>query len=300
MQDNSACRTFALRTCSSQIIARRNLPRATANLCQSSALPLPSTHHESHAGNSAQFAAAGVPLIAQKNTKPRLPAGPATVSSTAAGKAPAPTVAYDRDYKLRMGGVEVQLLHFGNACTNGDTLVHFPDLKVVAVGDLFTADAPAPDYSAGGSLVGWGPVIAQILKLDFDVVVPGKGPMATRAELEAFKTKIDTLVHGPRQFCGLCRRLPGHACIDSSCSRTTRHQEFLRRPAQEENRRSRGATLARVAAGSHESARTDLSSVFGGAHRVHDNRPSTPYADHPRPHNAATATERSFEVVNAT
>ena len=26
MQDNSACRTFALRTCSSQIIARRNLP----------------------------------------------------------------------------------------------------------------------------------------------------------------------------------------------------------------------------------------------------------------------------------
>ena len=38
------------------------------------------------------------------------------------------------------------------------------------------------------------PVIAQILKLDFDVVVPGKGPMATRAELEAFKTKIDTLV----------------------------------------------------------------------------------------------------------
>jgi len=73
-------------------------------------------------------------------------------------------------------------------------LVHFPDLKVIAVGDLFTADAPAPDYSAGGSLVGWGPVIAQILKLDFDVVVPGNGPMATRAELEAFKTKIDTLV----------------------------------------------------------------------------------------------------------
>ncbi len=46
MQDNSACRTFALRTCSSQIIARRNLPRATANLCQSSALPLPSTPND--------------------------------------------------------------------------------------------------------------------------------------------------------------------------------------------------------------------------------------------------------------
>jgi cyclase len=151
-------------------------------------------HHESHAGNSAQFAAAGVPLIAQENTKPRLPGGSPVTSNTATGKPPAPTVAYDRNYKLRMGGVEVQLLHFGKACTDGDTVVYFPDLKVVAVGDLFTPDAPEPDYSAGGSLVGWGPVIAQILNLDFDVVVPGKGPMVTRAQLEAFKAKMDILV----------------------------------------------------------------------------------------------------------
>jgi glyoxylase-like metal-dependent hydrolase (beta-lactamase superfamily II) len=77
--------------------------------------------------------------------------------------------------------------------TNGDTVVYFPNLKAVAVGDLFAA-TPNPDFSAGGSLVGWGPVLAQILKLDFDVVVPGTGPMIPRADLEAFKTKIDTLV----------------------------------------------------------------------------------------------------------
>jgi hypothetical protein len=65
---------------------------------------------------------------------------------------------------------------------------------VVAVGDLYTPGTPEPDYSAGGSLVGWGPVLAQILKLDFDVVVPSTGPMVTRADLEAFKTRIDTLV----------------------------------------------------------------------------------------------------------
>ena len=40
----------------------------------------------------------------------------------------------------------------------------------------------------------WGPVLAQILKLDFDVVVPSTGPMVSRADLEAFKTRIDTLV----------------------------------------------------------------------------------------------------------
>jgi hypothetical protein len=64
---------------------------------------------------------------------------------------------------------------------------------VVAVGDLFAA-TPSPDFSSGGSLVGWGPVLAEILKLDFDVVVPASGPTVRRADLAAFKAKIDTLV----------------------------------------------------------------------------------------------------------
>jgi hypothetical protein len=37
-------------------------------------------------------------------------------------------------------------------------------------------------------------VLAQILKLDFDVVVPGTGTTVTRADLETFKKKLDTLV----------------------------------------------------------------------------------------------------------
>jgi glyoxylase-like metal-dependent hydrolase (beta-lactamase superfamily II) len=85
-------------------------------------------------------------------------------------------------------------MHFGAAHTSGDTVVYFPNLKVVAVGDLFTPNTPEPDFSGGGSLVNWGLALTQILKLDFDAVVPSKGPVVTRAGLEAFKTKIDTLV----------------------------------------------------------------------------------------------------------
>lgn len=146
-------------------------------------------HHENHTGNNAQFAAAGIPLLVQENAKPLLPA-----IALAGGKPLPPTVTYDREYKLRLGGVEVGLFHFGNANTNNDTVVHFADLKVVAVGDLFAPDGPAPDFAGGGSLVNWGPVLAQILKLDFDVVVPSNGPMVSRADLEAYKTRVDTLV----------------------------------------------------------------------------------------------------------
>ena len=146
-------------------------------------------HHDDHAGNSAQFLAAGVAIIAQENAKSRLPA-----FQPAEGKKAPPIVAFDREYTLKMGGVEAKLMHFGDAHTDGDTVVYFPDLKVVAVGDLFTPGTPDPDYAAGGSLVGWAPVLAQVLKLDFDVVVPSKGPAVTRSDLEAFKTKMDLLV----------------------------------------------------------------------------------------------------------
>jgi len=146
-------------------------------------------HHEDHTGNNAKFLAAGVQIIAQENVSRNL-----TAYNPSGGKVAPPTFTYAHDFTLRLGGVEAELMHFGAAHTSGDTVVYFPNLKVVAVGELYTPDTPDPDFSGGGSLVNWGPALAQILKLDFDVVAPGSGPMVTRADLEKFKTKIDTLV----------------------------------------------------------------------------------------------------------
>lgn len=146
-------------------------------------------HHEHHTGNHAQFLAAGIAVIAQQNAKPRLPAGPAP-----GAKPVGPVVTFDREYKLHMGGIEVDLYHFGNGHSDNDTVVHFPDMKVIAVGDLYSTAAPEPDFAGGGSLAGWGPELDQLLKLDFDVVVPSVGPLLARADLVAFKVKVDTLV----------------------------------------------------------------------------------------------------------
>jgi len=144
-------------------------------------------YREEHTGNNARFLADGTQIIAHENVKDTL-----ANYNPPGGKVAPPTITYAKDYEMKIGGVEVRLMHFGNAHTNGDTVVYFPNLKVVAVGDLF-ASVPDPDFSAGGSLVEWGAVLAQILKLDFDIVVPAAGPAVGRAELEAFKTKLDTL-----------------------------------------------------------------------------------------------------------
>ena len=50
------------------------------------------------------------------------------------------------------------------------------------------------DYAGGGSAVGWTPVLDAMLKLDFDAAIPGAGPVLTKADVQAFRTKFSTVV----------------------------------------------------------------------------------------------------------
>jgi glyoxylase-like metal-dependent hydrolase (beta-lactamase superfamily II) len=145
-------------------------------------------HHEDHAGNNAEFVAAGVRIVAHANVAAHLEG-----SGTPARAATPPNMTFDDDHTIRLGGIDVRLLHFGNAHTDADTVVYFPNLRVVALGHLLSG-TPDPDFHAGGSLAAWGTVLSKVLKLDFDVAVPGSGPMMTRADVEAFRTKLDTLM----------------------------------------------------------------------------------------------------------
>lgn len=101
---------------------------------------------------------------------------------------------FEREHTLRLGGIEARVFHFGSARTSGDAIVYFPNLKVIAVGDLFAAAAPSPDYESGGSLAGWADVLSQALQLDFDLFVPARGRPAPRRDLEGYKAKLDALI----------------------------------------------------------------------------------------------------------
>jgi glyoxylase-like metal-dependent hydrolase (beta-lactamase superfamily II) len=133
-------------------------------------------------GTNTEFLEAGTQILAQENVSQRL------------GPNGGPTKTFDTHITIKLGGIEVQVEHYGNGRTNGDSVVYFPNLKVVAIGDLFTLGTPQADYSAGGSLVNWAHVLSETLKLDFDTVVPSTGTVMSRADLEAFKAKLDTVV----------------------------------------------------------------------------------------------------------
>ncbi|THD58983.1 MBL fold metallo-hydrolase [Phenylobacterium sp.] len=157
-------------------------------------------HHADHTGNNGRFEAAGVKVVGQKNLAAELAKFTPPPNNPTATAPASPDITYDKTYDIKLGGKTVRLLHFTPAHTDGDTIVYFPDLKVIAAGDELTAVAPNLDYVGGASISGWIGALDQVLKLDWDQAIPGHGdrPM-TRDEVVAFQGKLRTLLGRARE-----------------------------------------------------------------------------------------------------
>jgi len=140
-------------------------------------------HHRDHVGNNDRFVAAQVMVIGTPQTAKHL--------ETAMPAAAAPTVEYTKDFALILQGGRVEAHHYSPGHTDGDTVVHFPALKVVATGDLVVRNTPILDYAGGASLGGWLQALDSMLLLDWDTAVPGHGdtPMS-RSEVQQFRRKL--------------------------------------------------------------------------------------------------------------
>jgi cyclase len=158
------------------------------------------THiHADHTGNNGRFEAAGVKVVGQKNIPVELAKFTPPASNPTLQAPAAPNVTYDKTYEIRLGGKTVKLNHFANGHTNGDTVVYFPDLKVVSMGDELVAITPNCDYGGGGSITGWLSSLDQTMKLDWDLAIPGHGDSPlTKADMKVFRDKWATLLERAR------------------------------------------------------------------------------------------------------
>ena len=170
------------------------------------------THqHDDHAGGNAKL----LPLaevISHKNARANLVAKkPPFFEETPGTPIGLARVTFSDEASVFVGGKEIRAYHFGRGHTNGDAIVHFPELGVIHTGDLFLATraqagrgaAPASDrpvsvpiyvdYSQGGSFLDWTRTLDRVLALDFDTIIPGHGPVATRADLVKFRADLETM-----------------------------------------------------------------------------------------------------------
>lgn len=78
------------------------------------------------------------------------------------------------------GGEEVRAQYFGRGHTHGDAVICFPAHKTIHTGDLPALPGPPIDYASGGSIVAWTRTLDEVMKLDFDIVIPGHGNVTDR------------------------------------------------------------------------------------------------------------------------
>ena len=146
-------------------------------------------HHPDHVGTNQKFIDAGAKVVALDALKEHMASDPRTKDIP--GR---PTETFAKDYVLKFGGAEVQAHSYGRGHTGDDTMVYFPDLKVVMVSDQITDGTPIVDFANGGSAVEWTKILDGVLKLDFDMAIPGRGEPKSKADVEAYRTKFATLL----------------------------------------------------------------------------------------------------------
>ena len=150
------------------------------------------THaHGDHTGGNVKFLPSAT-IISHRNAR----------AAMAEGKLPGPAqVTFTDSITVNLGGKEVVGRYFGRAHTDGDTWVYFPAQKVLATGDSFNNGMTTGGtggyfglfIAPGGSIVDMTKTLDEVLKLDFNVVVPGHGPLATRAEMIKWRSEIEVV-----------------------------------------------------------------------------------------------------------
>jgi len=156
------------------------------------------THwHFDHSDNNASLRAAGATLVAHANTKKRMSeTHTLAVLNLTFPPSPAealPQQTFAQNHKIAMNGESVSLVHVPPAHTDSDIYIHFEKGNVLQSGDVFfNGFYPYIDGGTGGSVSG---MIAGATKLlavvdDNTKVVPGHGPLGTKADLTKYRDML--------------------------------------------------------------------------------------------------------------
>jgi len=175
-------------------------PKIMAAIKQISNAPirfLVNTHvHPDHTGGNENFAKTGVVLISRDELRDRLAHPAPAANGTPGTPAPAaalPVVTYEGRLTFHMNGEEIRLVAIPRAHTDGDTLVFFPNSDVIMSGDFYRSiQYPNIDRANGGSLNGMLEGLGVIIGMagPNTKIVPGHGPVVSRAEVMAHRDMI--------------------------------------------------------------------------------------------------------------
>jgi glyoxylase-like metal-dependent hydrolase (beta-lactamase superfamily II) len=179
-------------------------PKLTAAVAALGATPvkyLINTHwHGDHSGGNENFGKAGAVILAHDHVRDRM-STPQVRGTRTIGPSPAlalPIITYHDGISLHLNGDRVWTVHMKHAHTDGDSVVFWEKANVVHMGDTFflIGGFPFVDLNSGGTVKGLRDGIGKILRMidDKTVVIPGHGPVTTKAELATYYAMLVSMI----------------------------------------------------------------------------------------------------------
>ncbi|GAA4362753.1 MBL fold metallo-hydrolase [Kangiella marina] len=159
------------------------------------------THwHGDHTGGNENFGKAGATIVAHDNVRKRMNSDQVMAffdrEVPAAPKAALPVVTFDHELSLHLNNDEMRVYHVANAHTDGDAIIYFAKDNVLHMGDTyFNIGYPFIDTDSGGSIDGYIAALQKGLELSDDKtkIIPGHGPMSTKAEMADYVAMLTSL-----------------------------------------------------------------------------------------------------------
>ena len=158
------------------------------------------THwHGDHTGGNEHFGKAGSVIVAHDNVRRRMAAGQVSqrfkMTIPPTPKSGLPVLTFDQGVTFHLNGDTIRVVHVRNAHTDGDALIYWSRAKVLHMGDTFFHKFSLPfiDLESGGSIDGLVAAIKSTLATVGDdwKIIPGHGPVATRADLAAYLAMLE-------------------------------------------------------------------------------------------------------------
>lgn len=152
------------------------------------------THqHGDHTGGNESLLASNAEILIHKNARANM------VTNKQPG---VPRITYSDEMQLFLGGKEFRARYLGRGHTNGDAVIFFPAERALHTGDLFVnGGAPFIDAANGGSIKDFDATIEKALQYDFDIVIPGHGPVAKKADLVKWAQTLRTIRDRVKKGC---------------------------------------------------------------------------------------------------
>jgi len=155
------------------------------------------THwHGDHSGGNENLGRSGALIMAHDHVRERLIKGNDRVPPAAPDALP--VITYHDGIKLHLNGDEVRVQHLKHGHTDGDSIVFWEKANVLHMGDLFFHKVTLPfiDLNSGGNARGVLAAAEKALTMvdDNTKIIPGHGPMATRADLIAYRDMMKVVI----------------------------------------------------------------------------------------------------------